>query len=799
MLDDDTPENIGPYRLIRVIGEGGMGLVYEAEQSEPLKRKVALKIVKRGMDTHEFVSRFESERQALALMDHPAIAKVFDAGATDRGRPYFVMEYVEGIPINNFCDQNRMGLRERLDLFVLVCDGVQHAHQKAIIHRDLKPSNVLVGMVDGTPVPKIIDFGVAKAMDHKLFDNTLTTSAGQLVGTPEYMSPEQADMSGAGIDTRTDVYALGVILYELLVGKLPFDLAALSDEGKGFFEILRVIREEDPIKPSTRATTIAESDERAVDIAADRKVDRTNLSRHLRGDLDWITIKALEKDRTRRYDTVRALGNDIRRHLDFKPVAAGPPGSVYKVRKFVRRNRVFVAASGLVVAAVILGIVGTTTGMIRAKKAQRIASLEAETARQVSDFLVDLFEVADPDKARGNTITAREILDQGAGRIVTELAGQPETQARLMNTIGKVYRNLGLYEQAVPQLEAALALRRKGTVDDDLHLAENLADLGDLYIDLGHYAEAEMVIKEALEIHASHDLNANLELAMGLNELAKVYRNESRFEEAEELYIRARNIRIQVLGDDHPEVARSYNSLAILNWQRGHYDQAEELYNKAIQIWRGAYGNDHADVAKGLNNLALLHHHLDRYDRARILYEEAIVIYQKVLGPEHTRLATALNNLGLVHYETGELEKAYPYYTKALAIREKALGPGHPTVGQTLNNLANVKREQGRYEEAADLYHRALTIRREAYREEHHDQAWTLWDMGKMEAAQGRDEEAILLFEEAEGIYVRVLGPDHWDFTELLPPHIEALRRVGRVAEADSLEAMVKKIQMDAE
>jgi non-specific serine/threonine protein kinase/serine/threonine-protein kinase len=791
---EDAPANIGPYRLIRVIGEGGMGLVYEAEQTEPLRRRVALKIVKRGMDTQEFVSRFESERQALALMDHPAIAKVFDAGATERGRPYFVMEYVEGIPINNYCDQNRLGLRERLDLFVLVCDGVQHAHQKAIIHRDLKPSNVLVGMVDGQPVPKIIDFGVAKAMDTKLFDSTLTTSAGQLVGTPEYMSPEQADMSGEGIDTRTDVYALGVILYELLVGKLPFDLAALHDEGKGFYDILRVIREEEPVKPSTRATTIADSDERAAEIAADRMVDRTALTRRLKGDLDWITMKALEKDRERRYETVRALANDIRRHLDFKPVSAGPPSQIYKVRKFVRRNRAGVAAASLLVMAVFLGIAGTTTGMIRARQAERHARVEAETARQVSDFLVDLFEVADPDQARGETITAREILDQGAVKIESELADQPETQARLLNTIGKVYRNLGLYEDAAPKLEVALALRREGSREDELDLAESLAELGDLYIDLGRYEEAEEVIKEAIEIQEHHGQEANLEMAETLNELAQVYRREGMYDQAEHYYQRARDSRVAVLGEDHPDVAASYNSLAILNWNRGRYDQAEALYKQALGIWRAAYGSDHSDVAKALNNLALLYHHLDRHDDAQPLYEEAIEIYERVLGPDHPRLATAKNNLGLVHYEMDRYDEAYPLYIRALAIREQALGPDHPLVAQTVNNLANLRRAQGRYEEAAELYARALRIRREAYRDEHPEQAWTLWDMGKLEMKQDRLEDALAHFAEAVAIYERVHGPDHPDLEEILPPYAEALRAAGREVEADVMEARVEQI-----
>jgi len=466
-VPSSTPESppepeikqIGPYRLVAQIGEGGMGLVYKAEQLEPIKRIVALKMVKRGLDTEEFIARFESERQALAMMDHPCIARVIDAGATEQGRPYFVMEYVDGIPLNEYCDNNKLSVRERLELFILVCEGVQHAHQKAIIHRDLKPSNVMVTVIDGNPLPKIIDFGVAKAMDSTMFDNTMTTSVGQLVGTPEYMSPEQADLDGGGIDTRTDVYALGVVLYELLVGQLPFTSAELKK--MGFHEVLRTIKEVEPPKPSTRWSTISLATE--PEVAAlweNRRTNANALRRKLKGDLDWITMKALEKERERRYETANALAQDVKRHLRDLPVVAGPPSTTYRMQKFVRRNRTGVIAAGFVFVAVIAGIFGTTAGMIRAVRAEKRAVVEAETALQVSDFLVDLFEVADPDQARGNSITAREILNAGSQRIEDELAAQPATQARLMNTIGKVYRNLGLFEEALPQLESSLALRR---------------------------------------------------------------------------------------------------------------------------------------------------------------------------------------------------------------------------------------------------------------------------------------------------------------------------------------------------
>jgi len=795
---EKAPKQIGPYRLIKEIGEGGMGLVYEAEQLEPIRRRVALKMVKRGMDTEEFVARFESERQALAMMDHPAIAKVFDAGATKSGRPYFVMEFVEGIPINDYCDEQKLSVRERLELFILVCEGVHHAHQKAIIHRDLKPSNILVGRADGHHVPKIIDFGVAKAMDNTMFDNTMTTSAGQLVGTPEYMSPEQTDMTGQGIDTRTDVYALGVVLYELLVGQLPFPSEDMKD--KGFYEVLRIIREDEAPKPSTRAKTLAGANQTLVKVASDRQIEPSALGRQLKGDLDWITMKALEKDRDRRYDTVKGFAVDITRHLKFEPVSAGPPGTGYKTRKFIRRHRTGVAAAAFVFTAVVLGIVGTTTGLIRAVRAEQHAREEAATATKVSDFLVDLFEVADPDQAKGNTITAREILDRGSRRIEEELASEPEIQSRLMNTMGKVYQNLGLYDEAAPKLESALELRRKATSGEDLAAATLLADLGDLYIDLGRYDDAAAMLEQALGVmeHYGDGVNS-LALAGSINELASVYRRQGKYDLAEPLYERARQIRIKNLGPDDPEVGQSYNSLAILNWNMGNFVEAERLYKEALAIWENAYGTDHSDVAKGLNNLALLYHHLDRYAEAEPLYRRAAAIYEKILGPDHPRLALALNNQGLCYQEQGQLDEADPLFRKALAIREKVLGPDHPDVAQTLNNLANLERSRGHYDQAEEMYSRALEIRIKALGPEHPDVAWTLRDMGKLSYMRGQPEEALPRYKESLRIFEVALGNHHPDLAEMLPDYVEALRFLGQNAEADSLEGRATLIRQEME
>ncbi|MBE0566591.1 MAG: serine/threonine protein kinase [Krumholzibacteria bacterium] len=790
--DIEGGNTIGPYRLVRMIGEGGMGQVYQAEQTEPIRRTVALKVVKRGMDTAEFVSRFESERQALAVMDHPCIAKVFDAGATPRGRPYFVMEFVDGIPLTEYCDQHRLDLRRRLELFTLICEGVQHAHQKAIIHRDLKPGNVLITEFDGNPVPKIIDFGVAKAMDRDLTENTLRTGMGQVVGTPAYMSPEQADLDSSDVDTRTDVYALGVILYELLAGERPFPREQL--EKAGFKEAMRIIREDDPPRPSDRYTTLAG---RRDEIAHARAVEPTVLRRRLRGDLDWITMKALEKDRQRRYTTAYGLAQDVKRYLKHEPVSAGPPTASYRVGKFVRRHRTGVAAGALVAVALVLGAVGTTVGMIRAVKAEQVAQEEAATATRVTDFLVDLFEVSDPEHARGETITAREILDQGAGRIEAELSGQPHVRARLMTTIGKVYRNLGLYEAASPYLEEAVSLRRAEGPSPDLSVS--LAELADLYRVLARYDEAAALALESLDGMAGRQAPDQLTLAVSLNELAGVYRRQGRYDEALPLYERARDLRVAALGPDDPLVAVSDNSLAALAWNRGDYAEAEARFLRALDVWERAYGENHADVAKGLNNLALLYHQLRRYDEAEPLYRRALPIYEKVLGPEHPRLGHALNNLALVCYDQQRYAEAEQHYRRALVIREAALGTDHPDVAQTLNNLGNLARQQDRYAEADTLLHRALDIRRRVLGAEHPDVAWSLRDLGALADARGDTAAALDWFAQSVATFTAANGPDHPELAAILDAYAVALDHAGQAAEAAATRARADAIRPPAE
>jgi serine/threonine protein kinase/tetratricopeptide (TPR) repeat protein len=648
-------ETIGPYRLLERVGEGGMGEVWLAEQTRPVHRQVALKVIKAGMDTVQVVARFEAERQALALMEHPAIARVFDAGATPQGRPYFAMEYVRGEAITTYADRHKLAIPDRIALFLGVCEGVQHAHQKGIIHRDLKPSNVLVAVRDDHPVPKIIDFGVAKATTQALTDRTLHTELGVLIGTPEYMSPEQAEMSALDIDTRTDVYALGVMLYELLTGTLPFESKALRE--KSLDEIRRTVREVDPPRPSTRVTTTAAS----ADAASPRRVAATRLASQLRGDLDWITMKTLEKDRTRRYATVGELAADLRRHLENLPVLASPPSTMYRLRKFGRRHRVAVGAAATLV---MLLIAFATTMAIQARRIARErdrANVEAESAKQVSDFLVGLFAVSDPNEARGSTLTAREILDKGAQHIDQTLTGQPRVQARLKATMGEVYTNLGLYQAAEPLIRQAVDVQQRSLGSDHVETMDSM--------------------------HA----------------LANLYWWEERYSDAEPLYLALLESRRRLYGERHPDTLRTAYDLGSLYLVQKRWNEAEQLMRKTLEIQRRILGANHLDTLASSNNLASLYWRQKRYGEAEPLYVEALAVRRRQLGDNHPETLASAHNLATTYDMLGRYGEAEPLYLTTLATKRRVLSDSHPLTILTARRLAAMYQTNKRYTEAESL------------------------------------------------------------------------------------------------
>jgi serine/threonine protein kinase len=778
---------IGPYRLLQLLGEGGMGEVWLAEQKKPIQRTVALKLIKAGMDTKAVVARFESERQALAMMDHPNIARVFDASSTAEGRPYFVMEYVPGLPITEYCDKHRLTIKERLELFIQVCEGVQHAHQKAILHRDLKPSNVLVVEQDDKALPKIIDFGLAKATAQRLTDKTLFTELGVMLGTPEYMSPEQADQREQNIDTRTDVYSLGVILYQLLVGALPFDAKALR--AAGFDEILRKIREEEPPKPSTKIRSMGDASAAS---AEKRKEEPRSFAQHLRGELDWITMKALEKDRVRRYGAVSELSADISRYLRNEPVVAGPATTPYRMKKYVVRHRIALGAAASVVLLLTGFTVTQAVELRRITQERNRATRERDRANHIIKFMTDMFKVSVPSESWIDKITANEILDHASTEIDTGLANEPELQAQMMQAMGDVYENFGIHPRAQSFQQRSMEIRQRVLGREHPDTLSSMNSLADVLGDEGYYAEAESLDRKTLDIRRRTLGPKHLDTLVSMNSLADVLRGEGHYAEAEKLYRETLDIRRRVLGPAHPDTLSSMNKLALVLQSEGHYTEAESLGREALDTRRRVLGPAHPDTLNSLSNLANMLLLEGQYAEAEKLDREAFDAQPIVLGPTHPytiqpmiNLATdlqlegkyaeaeqldsemldivrfvfgpkspgttvdSMNRLAAALDGEGRYAEEVKLDRETLDIQRRALGPENPDTLNSMSNLAVVLWKEGRYAEAEKLDRTTLDIQRRVLGPEHPDTANSTFNLGRIAARRGRRDEALSLLSEA--------------------------------------------------
>jgi serine/threonine protein kinase len=767
---------IGPYKLLEQIGEGGFGVVFMAEQQEPIRRKVALKVLKPGMDSRQVIARFEAERQALALMDHPNIARVLDAGTIGSeprmsvsgpneplaivrgsGRPYFVMELVKGIPITDYCDQNRLPPRERLELYLHVCQAVQHAHQKGIIHRDIKPSNVLVTLQDGKPLVKVIDFGIAKALGQQLTDKTLFTGFAQLVGTPLYMSPEQAALSNMDVDTRSDIYSLGVLLYELLTGTTPFDKDRLKEVG--FDELRRIIREEEPVKPSTRISTLGQV---ASTISSNRQSDPQRLSKVFRGELDWIVMKALEKDRNRRYETASAFAADVERYLRDEPVQACPPSAWYRLRKLVRRNRGPVLAAVLVLLVLLGGIVGTTVGMVQAQWAQEA---EAERAKSEEKAKLDAEDAADGERnaklKAQDAARAEKRANEKAQQRLKQIEKGIEILASVFHNLDPqsedkegvslrvlLGQNLG---QAVKQLDAA-------AVGDPVVVARLQLLLGRSLVELGYYDQGEVVLTRA---------RPTLESALGPNDadtlsvkhhLAFLYQLQEKHPLAESLLQEVLRGRTATLGAWHHDTLTTKNSLAVLYRDQGKDAQAETLYEQILAVSPVKLGAAHPLTLTAKHNLALFYHDHHKYAEAERLYNDVLAVRTATLGADHPQTLTTKHNLAGLYESERKYAEAESLYKNVLEARIAKLGAAHPQTLLTRHNLAVLYQSMRKLDDSIRLLEAVAEQAKRKLRPEHPLIAQALANLGVSYREANRREEGIRCLEDALAAFNKLPG-----------------------------------------
>lgn len=805
-LQEHPGMHLGPYRLIELLGEGGFGAVFQAEQEAPIRRRVAIKIIKLGMDTRQVIARFEAERQTLAMMDHPNIARVFDAGATETGRPYFVMELVSGVPITRHCDDNHLSIRERLELVVDVCRAVQHAHAKGIIHRDLKPSNVLVARHDERAVVKVIDFGIAKAIHGRDSEWTLHTGWRQFIGTPAYMSPEQAGMGNSDIDTRSDVYSLGVMLYELLTGMAPFGPLRIGVRNQEEYQ--RLIREVEPSRPSERFSSLvtfrtprtgnprgasetgdASSECDLETIALRRRIEPVSLRRTLRGDLDWIVMKCLEKDRARRYSTPNELASDIARHLAGEPILAAPPSRAYRVRKFVRRHRGEVISGMLVLASLLAATVGTATFALREARQRAVAEQNADETARVAKFQGDMLAAISPrtmgESLRDDLLAEAERAWKRAGRS----SGEIETKKAVLD---EILRDANLTNVSIQTLDRNLFETTYQTIDRDFaeqprlqaHLFQSLATT---LITLNLVKQAMDPQTRALDLRMRYLGDEHAETHASIASMVRLLELLGRYDDAVTWAETGYRAGVRVYGADSPAGLNAERLYGYALFRRGKFVAAEEHLRRALEGYRREFGDEDRETVQCLRYLGITLIWLVRIDEAAALLEESLATARRAFDPDDPETLSAIGAMAVLRQAQGRYSDAEALMREALAGRRRVLGDGHRDTVFSLDRLGQLLLQQLRFEEAEPYFRESLDSFRRYFGD---DYPWTCLASDMVGTILMRQER----FEEAEPFLIagvegarRLWGNDCY---ELLWPvtHLGILRRFqNRLNEADGL------------
>ncbi len=761
------PKKIGHYTIKRVIAAGGMGVVYEALQEKP-RRTVALKVMKSGIASSSALRRFEYESQLLARLQHPGIAQVYEAGTHDDGSgpiPYFAMEYVpNALPVTEYAEKKKLGTRERMQLLAQVCDAVHHGHQKGIIHRDLKPGNILVGPQGQV---KVIDFGVARSTDSDMALTTLQTDVGQLIGTLQYMSPEQCQADPHDIDTRSDVYALGVVQYELLCGRLPYDVRK-----KAFHEVTRVIREEQPTRPST-------------------------ISKKLKGDVETIALKALEKERERRYQSAVELAQDIRRYLAGEAIVGRPPSIVYQLRIFARRHKALFGALTAIFVVLALGLVVSSGMYIRAERARAESEVRRAEAEAVTEFLTETLSGVDPFFGQGGEVTVIEMLDRAEVKVEEAFPGQPQVEATLRTTIGNMYRALGQYPTAEAHLETALAIRKQRFGEEHPDTLYSMFSLCWLYWLQGRWDEAESLNARTLELSLRVLGEEHIDTMDTMNSLGLVYINQGRFAEAEPLLRRSLELGRRVLGEEHPFTLNFMNNLCWLYLEQGRFEEVEPLLMQTLELKQRVLGDEYPLTLITMNNLGWLYLEQGRYDEAEPLLVRTYDLCHRQLGEEHHYTRHYMNILAILYHRQDRYEEAEQLFVRALELRRRVVGEDHPDTLTSMVNLAGLYRDQSRYDDAEPLFTSAIARARELLPQGHYHMGDFLHEQGLCLAKMERHDEAEAALLEANGILEDTFGAEHYRTTWTIEALVELYDAWGKPEKANQWRAKMPELETE--